>query len=169
MSYLHNLLRVVFVTGTILALLNIQTNANPLEALLPKLRVKEFSLSRKGLALGGYDPVSYFQNNPLPGSKDLSFTFRGVTYHFSSKENQDHFKKNPFQYEPQYGGWCAWAMADNGGRTEANPKRFKIINDKLYVFYDGFFGNTLDFWNEVTDDNGLVKKADNYWVEQVLR
>ena len=71
--------------------------------------------------------------------------------------------ENPGVYEPQYGGWCAWAMSDGGGRTEANPESFKIIDGKLYVFYDGFFGDTRSLWNAVGDDEKLIGQADQYW------
>ena len=139
------------------------------EELPSEIRVKEFSLSRKALALGGYDPVAYFQNGPKEGSKQLSHTFKGVTYYFANEENRKKFIEDPYRFEPQYGGWCAWAMQDGGNRTEANPESFKIIDGKLYVFYDGFFGDTRKLWNEVGDDKKLIGLADNYWAKQVLK
>ena len=93
----------------------------------------------------------------------MSYTFEGVVYYFSSEANRAKFIENPYQYEPQYGGWCAWAMSDGGGRTEANPESFKIIDGKLYVFYDGFFGDTRSLWNAVGDDEKLIGQADQYW------
>lgn len=150
-----------------LSIASINTYAG-VEELAPEVRAKEFSLSRKALALNGYDPVAYFKDGPTKGSKQLSYTYKGVLYRFASEENKAKFKADPTKYEPQYGGWCAWAMYDGGGRTEANPKRFKIIDDKLYVFYDGVFGDTLDLWNEENDDDALTEKADEYWTGQVL-
>jgi len=148
-------------------LLSISASAES-QALSPEVRSKEFSLSRKSLALGGYDPVAYFQEGPREGSKQLTYTFKGVLYYFSSEDNLVKFMEKPSQYEPQYGGWCAWAMFDGGGRTESNPQSFKIIDGKLYMFYDGFFGDTLAKWNEKEDDEALIKKADQYWAEQVF-
>ena len=140
-----------------------------IEELSPEVRVEEFSLSREALALNGYDPVAYFNGGPKKGSKQLSYTFKGVTYRFASEENRKQFIDDPFKFEPQYGGWCAWAMSDGGKRTEANPESFKIINGKLYVFYDGFFGDTLALWNAVEDDKKLIGQADRYWADQVLK
>ncbi|MGK0176267.1 MAG: YHS domain-containing protein [Lentimonas sp.] len=139
------------------------------EELPPEVRAKEFSLSRKALALDGYDPVAYFQDGPTEGSRQLSHTFKGVVYHFVNEENQKKFIEDPLKYEPQYGGWCAWAMSDGGGRTEADPESFKIIDGKLYVFYNGLFGDTRSLWNEVSDDKKLIDQADGYWSGQVLK
>lgn len=140
-----------------------------IEELPPEVRAKEFSLSRKALALDGYDPVAYFQEGPARGSSQLSHTFKGVVYYFFNEENRAKFIEDPLMYEPQYGGWCAWAMSDGGGRTEANPESFKIIDGRLYVFYDGFWGDTLSQWNAIGDDKKLIGQADRYWAEQVLK
>ena len=172
MNHLKKTLQLFIIAGVSLASLNVfaydDAHNNELEALSPEVRLEEYSLSKKGLALKGYDPVAYFKEGPTKGSKKLSYTFNGVTYRFSSEENLEAFEAEPFAYEPQYGGWCAWAMSEGGGRTEANPERFRIIDDKLYVFYDGLFGDTLDLWNKVDDDDALIDKADGFWEEQVL-
>ena len=166
MENLKKIFRGLLVIG--LTLLSVSAFAGA-DALSPEVRSKEFSLSRKSLALDGYDPVAYFQEGPKKGSKHLSYTFKGVLYYFSSETNRAKFIENPCQYEPQYGGWCAWAMFDGGGRTEANPESYKIIDGKLYVFYDGFFGNTRAQWDARGDDETLIKTADQYWAEQVFK
>lgn len=51
-----------------------------------------------------------------------------MIYKFSSNENKDTFVKNPSKYEPQYGGWCAYAMGSAGEKVEINPETFKIID-----------------------------------------
>ena len=67
-------------------------------------RKSQFNLEN-GIAVGGYDPVSYFkQGKPVKGKKDLAVYAQGVTYHFASAENKEEFKNNPGNYEPQYGG-----------------------------------------------------------------
>lgn len=134
-----------------------------------EVRSKEFSLSRKALALKGYDPVAYFKDGPRKGNHQITHVYRGIRYRFASESNRALFMQQPTQYEPQYGGWCAWAMADKGGRTEANPESFKVIDGKLYVFYDGLFGDTLALWNKVGDDAGLIDQANGYWARHVLK
>ena len=63
--------------------------------------------------------MAYFkQHKAIKGKKDLSVPNQGVTYYFSSTENKEKFKKNPSAYEPQYSGWCAYAMEATGGESE---------------------------------------------------
>jgi len=124
-------------------------------------RVTDFNLEKK-VAIQGYDPVAYFvQKKAVKGKSTLASTYDGVVYHFSSQTNKDLFLKNPSSYEPQYGGWCAFAMGDYGEKVEINPETFKIIDGKLYLFYNAFFYNTLKSWNK--DETNLKKKADTNW------
>ena len=126
------------------------------------VRKKHFNLSKSGLAIDGYDPVAYFKaNKAVEGKKEFAVNHQGVIYYFSSTENKDAFIKNPSAYEPQYGGWCAYAMGKNGEKVNVDPETFKIINGKLYLFYNRFFNNTLTSWNK--DEANLKTKADANW------
>jgi len=126
-----------------------------------QLRKSEFNLSN-GVAVSGFDPVAYFkQGAAVKGKKDLAVFDQGVTYYFSSVENKDEFKKNPLNYEPQYGGWCAYAMGKDGSKVEVDPETFKIIDGKLYLYYNKFFNNTLKSWNK--DETNLKSRADLNW------
>lgn len=125
------------------------------------VRKKNFNLS-KGAALSGYDPVAYFaQGKAVEGNSKISFSYQGVTYYFATEADRDLFKKSPATYEPQYGGWCAYAMGNTGEKVEVDPGTFKIINGKLYLFYNKFFNNTLKSWNK--DEANLKSKADRNW------
>jgi YHS domain-containing protein len=125
------------------------------------LRLKHFNLADH-LAIQGYDPVAYFkQNEAVKGRREFAVSHQGVLYYFSSAANKEEFKKNPSQYEPQYGGWCAYAMGAKGEKVSIDPKTFKITNGKLYLFYNKFFNNTLTEWNK--DEKGLQPKADVNW------
>jgi YHS domain-containing protein len=124
-------------------------------------RITQFNLEKR-VALQGYDPVSYFkQGKAVKGKKDLVATYEGVVYQFSSLANKNIFVKNAASYEPQYGGWCAYAMGSAGEKVEINPETFKIIDGKLYLFYNAYFRNTLKSWNK--DEAGLKAKADANW------
>ena len=115
----------------------------------------------KGVALEGYDAVSYFSGKPEKGSKSFMFTDQGVVYRFSSAAHLESFKKNPDKYEPQYGGWCAYALGARGAKVEVDPENYKIVNGKLYLFYKNFFSNTLDDWNK--EEAHLKSNADLSW------
>ena len=126
-----------------------------------ELRSKQFNLE-KGLAIQGYDPVSYFlQNKAVKGKKELAVSVEGTTYYFSSTANKELFSKNYKNYEPQYGGWCAYAMGNAGEKVEVDPATFKIMDGKLLLFYNSFFNNTLTIWNKNEAD--LKTKADRNW------
>ena len=124
-------------------------------------RSKQFNLD-KGLAIQGYDPVAYFtQRKAMKGSSQYAVIASGVRYHFSSQANKDLFLKNPAAYEPQYGGWCAYAMGATGEKVEVDPETFKILDGKLYLFYHSWTNNTLTKWNK--DEVNLKGSADKNW------
>lgn len=127
----------------------------------PALRVKQFNLD-KGVALQGYDPVAYFvKGKAIKGKTEFAYKTDGVTYYLSSAENKEIFSKNYKNYEPQYGGWCAYAMGETGEKVEVDPETFKIIDGKLYLFYNSLFNNTLPKWNN--NETKLKRKADEQW------
>lgn len=124
-------------------------------------RAAQFNLENKK-AIQGYDPVAYFtQKKAVKGKTSIAANHDGVIYNFSSQANKDIFLKNPAAYEPQYGGWCAFAMGDYGKKVEINPETFKVLDGKLYLFYNAYFNNTLKSWNK--DEDNLKKKADTNW------
>ncbi len=129
---------------------------------LPQAFSQDHVNLKGGYAAEGYDVVSYFQNNPLKGDKRYTAKFDGVSYKFASEENLKTFKENPSHYIPQYGGFCAYAIAKDGKKVGVNPKTFTITDGKLYLFYNSWGVNTLNKWNE-EDPEALRVKADTAW------
>lgn len=128
----------------------------------PELRKKQYNLEASGLALQGYDPVAYFtRHKAAPGEKDLTAIYNGITYRFATAEDKNLFIAAPERYEPQYGGWCAYAMGAKGEKVSVDPETFKIVDGKLYLFYNSFFNNTLKDWNK--DETHLKTNADLSW------
>lgn len=122
---------------------------------------EHFNLEKKNVALKGYDPVSYFKDEPKEGKSNIASMHDGILYYFSNQENKTEFEQNPGDYVPQYGGWCAYAMGVDGSKVDINPETYKIVDGKLYLFYNKFFQNTKDDWNQ--DEENLMQKADQYW------
>jgi YHS domain-containing protein len=122
--------------------------------------IKESNLDQ-GLALQGYDPVAYLdEQRARPGLPQLESTFAGVKYRFASEEHRAAFNAEPEKYVPTYGGWCATAMAE-GKKVEIDPNNFKVTNGRLFLFYKGLWGNALKDWNK--DEPTLTKRADEQW------
>lgn len=118
--------------------------------------------AKKGVAIHGYDVVAYFNGAPQKGNTDYTYIYDEVTYKFSSQENLNLFTKNPNQYIPQYGGYCAYAIALKSKKVDVNPKTYEIRNGKLYLFYNSWGNNTLKSWLKQQPEK-LVKKADVNW------
>lgn len=152
-------LALLFIAFSLITLSPVGAQSNP------AVRQKQFNLEN-GLAIQGYDPVAYFtQNKAVKGSGAYSYSYKNVTYRFSSAANRDLFEKSPEKYEPAYGGWCAYAMGATGEKVEVDPETFKIKDGKLFLFYHSFINNTLTKWNK--DEENLHKKADASWAKFV--
>lgn len=118
---------------------------------------------KPALAIEGYDPVAYFPEGggkPAKGDAKFAYTYRGVEYHFATAANLDAFKKDPTRYEPAYGGWCAWAMAE-GRKVEIDPKAFRITGGRLFLFYTDIFTDTRNSWKK--DEPRYMGQADGHW------
>lgn len=84
-------------------------------------------------AVGGHDPVAYFtEGTPTEGSSEFSTTYQGAEFRFASQQNLDTFLAEPAKYAPQYGGYCAYAVA-NGQTAKGNPDNWTIVDGKLYL------------------------------------
>lgn len=124
-------------------------------------RTEQFNIE-KNIAIQGFDPVAYFkQGKAIKGKKEFAVKADGIIYYCVSADNKELLVKNYKMYEPQYGGWCAYAMGSSGDKVEINPETFKIIDGKLYLFYNALFNNTLKTWNK--DETNLKKNADSNW------
>ncbi|MGF1448704.1 MAG: YHS domain-containing (seleno)protein [Opitutales bacterium] len=131
------------------------------------MREKHWDLDRRNVALSGYDPVTYFESEkPARGNKSITTEHQGVTYRFANEANRETFLKDPAKFEPAYGGWCAYAVV-KGGKTSPDPKRYKIVDGRLLLFYDAWGTDTLDLWNrwieEGAEEAELMATADAKW------
>ena len=86
-----------------------------------------------GIAIDGSDTVDYFtQNGPVAGTPDFTVQYKGAEWRFADQASADAFQANPSAYEPQFGGYCAWAVAE-GYLASTVPEAWTIHNDKLYL------------------------------------
>ena len=128
----------------------------------------ELNLSKDGIALDGYDPVSYFDSKgPSRGQSNLKVQNSGAQYLFATVENKQKFEKEPQKYVPQFGGWCAFAVADSKSKVEVDPKSFLIQDGKLLLFYNGLWANTREKWLHTNTKSAaeFLKTAEQNWPE----
>ena len=116
------------------------------------------NVDKTGVGIKGYDPVAYFTlNQPVKGNPQYQSAYNGVKYYFSSPQNKAAFDANPSKYEPQFGGFCAYA-ASKGHTAKIEVDAFQITNGRLLLQYDK---SVRDKFNE--DTQGNLKKADANW------
>jgi len=111
-----------------------------------------------GVAIDGFDPVAYFTDGkPVEGKKEHAHEWRGATWRFASAEHRDLFAADPGKYAPQYGGWCAYAVAQ-GSTADIDPEAWTIHGGKLYLNYDK---KVQAKW--LADRDAYIAKADVTW------
>ena len=111
-----------------------------------------------GTAIEGYDTVAYFtEGRPVKGSRQHTFEWQGATWRFASAEHRDLFAADPHSYAPQYGGYCAYAVA-NGGTAGIDPDAWSIVDGKLYL---NVSKSVQGIWEQ--DIPGYIARANLNW------
>jgi YHS domain-containing protein len=119
---------------------------------------KVFTGHVDGVALGGYDAVSYFSGRePVMGEAAITADYGGATYRFASAASRDIFKAKPEKYAPEYGGYCAYAAA-KGALAPGDPMAWSVVNERLYINLSPTIRET---WSK--DIPGYIAKADANW------
>ncbi len=126
----------------------------------------KYFVDQENVAINGYDLVSYFsKSEAVEGTEKHAMEYDGTTFYFSNKKNLKAFKKNPSSYLPAYGGFCAFGVAKANKKFPIDPTQFKIIDDKLYLFFKGDVNgkplSSLDVWNK--NEQGFLKMAEANW------
>jgi YHS domain-containing protein len=86
----------------------------------------------EGTGAGGFDVVSYFSGKPEQGKMEFASTYKNAKWLFSSADNMKAFEADPAKYAPQYGGYCAYAVA-KGATAKGEPEVWSVVDGKLYL------------------------------------
>ena len=117
------------------------------------------NVDAQGVGLQGYDPVAYFVvGRPVKGMSEFSAEFNGAVYWFSTAAHLQAFLANPQRYEPQYGGYCAYGVAQ-GAKPDIDPSAFAIVDGKLYL---NLSPSVQRRWQ--TDIPGHIAQATKNWI-----
>lgn len=119
---------------------------------------------KNGVAVHGYDVVSYFKGAPAAGLPKFSVDYRDVTFQFANQTNANEFDANPEKYVPAYGGWCATAMGMMNKKLDINPASFEIQGGVLYLFSTSM-GPAKDQWD--ANLPGIKQNADANWAKMI--
>jgi YHS domain-containing protein len=112
-----------------------------------------------GIGLKGYDPVSYFTDDKAAvGNPEINAFDGQLTWHFTSEEHKAAFEADPKRYQPQFGGYCSWGVA-NGKLFEVDPENgWTVVDDKLYVNFNADINALF-----AADTAAFIAKAEANW------
>lgn len=134
-------------------------SATAYKTFVPYTYTAQTTYKVKGIAINGTDPVAYFSDaKPVQGAPEYATDWNGATWHFASPENRDMFAAAPEKYAPQYGGFCAWAIAARKKLYSTQAKNWTIENGKLYLNYND---NIQKKW--VNNKQGFIADGDRFW------
>jgi hypothetical protein len=109
-------------------------------------------------AIGGYDPVAYFTaGKPVRGSDAFTLEWQGAQWKFASAENRELFRTKPENYAPQFGGYCAYAVAHRY-TARTNPEAWMVVDGQLYLNFDAA---TREKWAVERDRH--IREARSNW------
>ncbi len=111
-----------------------------------------------GFSVNRYDPVAYFtEGRPVRGNPEIYGEYQGVKYAFSSESNRQLFLDDPEKYVPQYGGYCAYGLAQ-GAKSDVDPEVWDIVDGKLYLMVSG---GTQSVWQK--RKKAYIELANKAW------
>lgn len=120
-------------------------------------KVDRFSKDGDGVAIQGYDVLSYLEKRAEKGRKEFSLEYGGIKWYFANSDHRDQFRQDPESFLPEYGGFCAYSVG-RGYPATADPHAFSVEGHKLYLFFDRAVQTV---WEQ--DQRHLVTSADRYW------
>ena len=121
---------------------------------------KGYTLDGVGLGVHGVDPVVLSSAKAVAeGNAAHTVVHDGVAYYFASPITAARFQGDPALYLPQYGGFCAYAVA-LGRKLDGDPRFADIVDGKLYLFV-----NAVAFEKYLADKDNILRNADAKWSE----
>lgn len=137
------------------------SGAAPVVAVTPTPAAVEKQLvnvDERGVALRHHDAVAYVSDHAVvAGSSTFVSTHGGATYWFASAEHKAAFEAAPATFIPRFGGYCAFAAAQNR-LTDVDPDQYEIQAGHLLLFANASFHAQFD-----KDPAGNLMAADKNW------
>jgi YHS domain-containing protein len=116
------------------------------------------NLDAHGIALGGYDPVAYFDGGKAAkGDAKIFASYAGARYLFATAAHRKAFLQDPKKYVPEFGGYCVVGAA-YGEKVDVDPETGKVVSGKLYLNNSR---KALEIFEK--DQSGTITKAQANW------
>ena len=98
----------------------------------------------EGVAMDGFDVVAYFmEGKPRKGIDAHRVEYKGQTWKFASPSNAQDFRDNPKIYEPQFNGWCAYAVSEGYAAEVDFIDGWSVLDGKLYLNWSASIRDTF--------------------------
>jgi hypothetical protein len=111
-----------------------------------------------GVALFGFDPVSYFLDDSARiGSDAFELQFGGLVWRFRNEGNRAAFQAQPDIYVPLFGGYDPIAVVRNAP-VAGHPATFVVHKGQLFLFHTP---ETREKF--LADPGGAVEAARSAW------
>ncbi|MGL4728351.1 MAG: YHS domain-containing (seleno)protein [Bosea sp. (in: a-proteobacteria)] len=124
---------------------------------LPKVGEGMMVSRVSGLALGGYDAISYHVSGEAkPGLPQFEASWRGLAWRFATEANRAAFLADPESFVPLFEGLDPVGVA-RARIVEADPYLFTIHRGRLVLF------RTPDSRSRFLDDPRLARDASTHW------
>nr|WP_298923667.1 YHS domain-containing (seleno)protein [uncultured Allomuricauda sp.] len=121
------------------------------------------NIDNSNIALAGYSPVSYLDLGLAQrGNKAHKSEYKKVVYYFTSEEQKATFDKNPSNYLPQYGGFCAFGTYA-GAKFRVDPTKFIVKDGKYYLYLNNVELDAKQLWLAENNHAKLKSVADTNW------
>ena len=114
------------------------------------------ALPHSGLAVNGFDPVTYFLGRLRPGTPGRELIWNGAAWRFASEANIEAFRRDPESFAPRVGGYDPVAVTQ-GHAAPADPTLFAVLAERLYLFRDEASRRRF------LADPGLAERAEARW------
>lgn len=122
------------------------------------IRRAPVNIDAAGVAIGGFDPVAYFEvGKKTLGSSAWTAEHGDATYRFSTRARRDRFASDPERFAPRFGGYCAYGVRV-GRKFDIDPDAFEIVDDRLYLLLNL---GTQVVWQINQDEN--IEIAHKIW------
>jgi hypothetical protein len=113
-----------------------------------------------GLAISGFDPVSYFTDGkPKMGRPDLELRLDATVWRFRNEGDRAAFADHPEVYTPRFGGYDPVAIA-RGASVPGHPLFWAVTGERLYLFYSATA--RADF---LANPELIIERAARKWPE----